>query len=202
MTQLTPTSSAAHRETVSHFPVFIFWLAVQIVALVIARSDLQLTANPAHGAQQWSIQILLLVQIGLSALLFYDLLGSIRASVLAFALAFPLTQISAAGAGWMAGLRCSLILLLWLAGLAAWRAAIPAPQLFTAITSLWTWGSTILWYLVAELSVSAPLAKIIFSLSPLLVALRYDEALALYFFATHASIGLLALGISRRAFNP
>jgi len=199
MSQAILTSSHHPRETISRFPVFVFWIALQIIALVVARCDVQLTANPAHLTRQWSAEILLLAQIGVSSLLFYDLLGSLRASVLAFALAFPLTQISAAGEGWAASLRCSIILLLWLAGLAAWRAALPMPRLLTAALSFWTWGSVILWYLVAEVSISAPLTRVLSYSSPLLVALRRDEAFAFCFFAIFAGAGLIALGISRRA---
>lgn len=198
MTAAAKQTSAPDRETASRFPIFVFWVAFQVIALVATRTDLQIT-GAGHHASFWPAQLLLLAQIAALAVLLHDLCATIRLAALAFAISFPFTQLALIGEPGRLGLslRSCLVLALWMAGLWGWRRAFAHHGRFLAAAiALWTIGSATVWYLIAEFNIGSATADTLFALSPLLQATRIGTWSGLPLFAIHAAAGLCAAAIS------
>ncbi len=178
-------------------PAFLLWAGVQVIAVLAGIYDVQIT-GAGHRAGQWSALILLATQIGASALLPCDIVGSFRRAALAFAIAFPFTQVACADEVNRVAMavQSSLVLASWMTGLWAWRRLLPPNRYAVCVIALWTWGSAAMWYLVAEFTMSSELAEMVAILSPLLQSLRLGRWSVLTLFAIHAFLAITALALA------
>lgn len=167
------------RDTSASVPAFFIWVLLQVLALVLAWADIHLTAQGTPGSQWLALKILLVAELAGAALLFPTMLVGWQAAVLAAAISFPLTQIAAqfAGASAMAGLKASLLVAVWIAGLTAWNAVAGHRRLLLqSLIMLWVFGSAFFVYLIMEFHPLPALSEFALDISPLLMAGEFPYA--------------------------
>lgn len=139
----------------------LLWLALQIAPLLLAAFRIPLatgTAGYPEPAERLAAHLIVAVQIAGSALLFPFLLRTWSSSLMTLATAWPPL--------WLAGhlaalspdhvLPVALFVTAWLAGLAAWRAAVDSwprgkgQMVVAAVVTAVTLGGGVLWYFTAE----------------------------------------------------
>jgi len=147
---------SAKREFDSQFWIaFILWLAGQLAALLLSAARIALWARAPRAGEQLALPMLLAFQVGVSSLIFPNLLRTWRQVILVIASAWPLAQLASylgdADAG--ALIRGEAYVCTWLITLHLWRRTIPYPRdqlSLTAAVSLLSIGGPILWYLRAD----------------------------------------------------
>src|SRR4051812_44829008 len=78
----------------SHAPPLIVWLIIQLAALILCAARVPLWARPSQPLEQYSLQIMLAVQMAASALLAPMLFASGQRSCLVIAATVPFVALA------------------------------------------------------------------------------------------------------------
>ena len=176
----------------------VIWTACQLALLAAIWADLRISANPIHTAGQIGTQLLLAGQLIFSAALLADIARTTQLAAASFAIAFPITQL----AGWKcdaaasASLLASAVLLLWLAGLLCWMQVARSARsrhLIAAAIMLWTAGTPLLWYILAEFAPGGAIQWLIAATSPVMLTGRTPQLLLVTALQAAAAAGAVVV---------
>ena len=137
-------------------PLFI-WLLIQLIALGVSTARIPFYAKGfPQPAELLASNVMLIVQIGASAMLFLFLLRDLWAAGIVIAASWPFTIVG----GFLTGLmdpwlpiEAAGYVTLWLLGLAVWRSILRSPRAQAggiAVAMLAAFGGPLAWYLRAE----------------------------------------------------
>lgn len=178
----------------------VIWTACQLALLAAIWADMRISANPDHMAGQIGTPLLLAGQLITSAALLADIARTTRLAAVTFALAFPVTQLAGwkCGAGALASLLDSAVLLLWLAGMMCWMQVAHsnrAKHLAAAAIMLWVAGTPLLWYILAEFAPGSMMQRLIPAISPVMLVGHTPQLLLIV--TIHTAIAGIAAAITR-----
>ena len=142
----------------SPFSPVLVWLLLQLIALAISAGRIPFYAIKSfpQPAELIALPLMLVVQIGASALLFPFLLRDFRTAGLVVVASWPFTVL----AGFLTGITTTrgipysaIYVTIWLAGLGLWNKALRSPRgqvMGVAIALFGTFGGVLLNYLSRE----------------------------------------------------
>jgi hypothetical protein len=138
------------------------WLAMQLAALGVCAARVPLWARAPMAMERSALVVMLAVQVGMSALIFPHLLGTLAGTILVIASAGTLAVLASflADASPLLAMRGELYVMIWLTSLHVWNRQLigSAAKMFAAaIAGTFVLGGPVLWYLHAEFSGSSPL---------------------------------------------
>ncbi len=136
------------------------WLIAQLGALGLAAMRPMLWSRSAMDSERYALAMMLVVQIGLSSLMFPVLLRKFSSVVIVFATAWPMAQLACvlADAPVIGCIRGELYLLAWIIVLHLWCGILTTRfrgSIASCIGGLLAFGGPILWYLRAEFAVES-----------------------------------------------
>jgi len=188
------------------------WLGIQILTLGVGAMRLPLSARAGSEPQNLALPEMVVVQLALATLLFPVLLGE-GVGFMTAASALPFLQLAGFLTATPIARVCTLglAIMLWFAGLWAWRVALANEQIQligVAVLGTLAIGAPIGGYLVREFSDSesgsSPIPRILDPLTSLLsgsTASAIDSATAFAPAGILLLSGAIALGLRRKSFS-
>jgi len=141
-------------------PLFL-WFAAQIGAIALAAARVPLWSQSPPAGEQLALAYVLAVQIAVSALLFPQLLHTLRTTIVVIATAWPLALLATFLADALIAnfIVAQTYVTLWLIALHLWARLLnnPAHQPYaSAIASMLAFGGALLFYLHLDYGNSSP----------------------------------------------
>ena len=142
----------------STFAPLLTWVLLQLVAFGLSAARIPFYGKSfPQPAELLASNVMLVVQIGASAMLFPFLLRDIWATSIVIATSWPFTIVAGVFTGrmdpWLPTVEAAGYVTLWLLGLAAWRSILRSPRAQAggiAMATLAAFGGPLAWYLRAE----------------------------------------------------
>lgn len=150
------------------------WLLIQVGALSVAAFRLPLAAKYPQPAEMQGANVLLAAQIIGLSLLFPFLCRTWNCTIAIAGSAVPLLLVACGLAGQnIAFASAAFFVLLWVAGMACWRAVLTKrwQYVLAALLTTYTAGGAVLWYLRGEFILNGQLPPSPLAFSPLLAGI-------------------------------
>lgn len=145
------------RHGVSPIVPLLIWLAVQLLALLMAVMRIPMSARFHQPAEDLAVEMMVVSQVAASAMLFPLLMRDGKTTLILIAASWPFAQL----AGFLSNVppmrmaAASLYVSTWLAALGIWRAALPSQRsqlIGIAVATILSLGGPLLAYLRLEFS--------------------------------------------------